>query len=105
MAELSNRDIWSGRMASWERSGLSRRAWCNRSGVNVHTFDYWRRRLREAPTPRKRKARTELVPIRVSAPSAAAPVELVLPSGVCLRVSSGADVAQVAALVRALVAC
>lgn len=105
MAESSNRDVWAGRMVSWERSGLSRSGWCDKHGVNVHTFDYWRRRLREAPVPRKREARTSLVPIVVKAAVPVEPLELVLPCGVRLRVPGGADVAQVAELVRALGAC
>jgi transposase-like protein len=105
MAGLSKQAVWAARMASWSRSGESRRAWCARHGINVHTFDYWRRRLRDFPVPRKRKARTSLVPIVVAAATAAEPLELVLPSGVRLRVPSGSDVAQAAQLVRALGAC
>lgn len=55
--------------------------------------------------PRKHKTRTALVPIMVTAPAAIEPLELLLPSGVRLRVPSGADVAAVAQLLRALGAC
>lgn len=105
MAESGKQAIWATRISSWSRSGLSRRAWCDRHGVNVHTFDYWRRRLREGPVPRKRRARTALVPIAVAAAAPEAPLELVLPSGIRLRVPSDADVARVTELVRALGAC
>lgn len=105
MGESSKQAVWAARMASWSRSGLSRRAWCDRHGVNVHTFDYWRRRLREVPLPGKRKARRSLVPIVVAAAVPVEPLELVLPGGIRLRVPSDADVARVTALVRALGAC
>ena len=102
MAESGKQEIWVERLASWSHSGLNRRAWCGKQGLNVHTFDYWRRRLRDAPALRKR---TSLVPIVLTAPVASVPLELLLPGGICLRVPSGADVAQAAALVRALGAC
>jgi transposase-like protein len=103
MAGRNKRDEWAARIAAWERSGQSRRAWCDKHGVNVHTLDYWRRRFRSEPALRKRRAR--LVPIVVAATTAAVPFAVVLPSGVQLRVPADADVAQVAALVRALQAC
>jgi hypothetical protein len=49
MSESIKQALWLSRIGSWRRSGLSRRVWCNRQGVNVHAFDYLRRRLREAP--------------------------------------------------------
>ena len=104
MAETSKQAVWVARMALWSRSGLSRGAWCARHGVNVHTFDYWRRRLRELPALRKR-AGTALVPIRVTAATAAERLEVILPSGVRLHVPGGVDVAQVAELMRALGVC
>lgn len=105
MAESSKQKIWAGRMAAWSDSGLSRSVWCGRHGINVHTFDYWRRRLRREPVSRRRRARTSLVPIKVAAVAPAEALELLLPGGVRLRVPSGADVAQAAKLVRALGAC
>lgn len=105
MSASSKQEIWVGRIASWSRSGLSRRAWCDRNGINVQTFDYWRRRLRELPALRQRKAPAALVPIVLASPAASEPVELVLPSGLRLRVPSDADAVRVATLVRALGTC
>ena len=105
MAETSKQAVWVARMALWSRSGLSRGAWCARHGVNVHTFDYWRCRLKEKPAQRKRVAGTGLVPIRVTAATAAERLEVILPSGVRLHVPGGVDVAQVAELMRALGVC
>lgn len=105
MSDSSKREVWAGRMVEWERSGLSRREWCSKHGINVHTLDYWRQQLRSEPMPRKGKARTKLVPIMVAAAAAPASIEVVLPSGIQLRVPAGADIAQVARLVHALSAC
>jgi transposase-like protein len=38
---------WLERIEAFEQSGLSRRAWCTRAGINVNTLDYWRVRLRK----------------------------------------------------------
>jgi transposase-like protein len=105
MVESSKQKIWAGRMAAWSDSGLIRSAWCDRHGINVHTFDYWRRRLLREPVSPRRRSRTSLVPITVAAAPPAEALELLLPGGVRLRVPSGADVEQAAKLVRALGAC
>jgi hypothetical protein len=46
MAKTDKQRTWAKRIAAWERSGMSRRPWCAANEANVHTFDYWRRRLR-----------------------------------------------------------
>ena len=38
--------MWSTRVAAFEASGQRRRAWCAAQGVNIHTLDYWRLKLR-----------------------------------------------------------
>lgn len=107
MADAGKREVWIRRMAAWTRSGLSRRAWCGKHGLNVHTFDYWRRRLRAEPKPRRGRRSTGkgLVPIVVAPALAVAAVELRLPDGLQLSIPPGADPAQVAALIRALQEC
>lgn len=102
MAEQSKQSMWLARIASWSRSGLSQRVWRQQHHVSVHTFDYWRRQLRGRAAGRKTRAASWRLPIVVAAPSAAVDVELVLPSGVRLRIPEGADAGHVAALVRAL---
>lgn len=101
--------LWSKRLAACERSGLSRRAWCSEHGINVHTLDYWRSRLRAQPAkPRKSKRRSQaLVPIVVSGAASALAtraIELRLPGGIELRAAS-LDARWVAALIRELRAC
>jgi hypothetical protein len=46
MSRLSKRAQWHKRVLAFERSGLTRKAWCAQAGVAVATLDYWRSRLR-----------------------------------------------------------
>ncbi|MGH8077124.1 MAG: IS66 family insertion sequence element accessory protein TnpA [Lysobacter sp.] len=103
MDKTSKREAWARRLAAFEGSGLSRRAWCKAQGVNVHTLDYWRRRLRASPA---RSA--ALVPIMVRAetsPPMSVAMMFEWPNGLRLRVPSDANVLDVAAWVRALAPC
>ena len=54
-------------VAECERSGLTRREYCQRHGIRLTTFDYYRRRARAQP----RKA-ARLVPVRIVSPEATA---------------------------------
>lgn len=42
------RQTWAARLAEQERSGLDIRSWCEREGVKVATFHYWKKRLKPA---------------------------------------------------------
>ena len=84
---------WSARITAYERSGLGRRAWCEREGVSPNTLDYWRRRLGGT------RSGSALVPIQAAVPSLV--VDVRLPGAASLRVS-GVTVAQVAELIRGL---
>jgi transposase-like protein len=98
MSEAQKRDTWAKRMRAWERSGRSRRAWCESNGVNLHTFDYWRRQLRSEPG---------LLPLVVEPVVEAAPaqVEIVLANGVVLRMPLMVDTERLVHWVRALQSC
>ena len=101
MAQLSKAQQWAKRIAAFEGSGLSRRAWCVQQGLNPHTLDYWRSRLRGAHPA---AASAALVPIMVAANDAAS-VEIALPGGTRVRASSTVDTAWLSALVRGLSGC
>jgi hypothetical protein len=45
-------------VAEYERSGLTRRRFSDRTGIAVSTLDCWRRRVRE-------RARSRIVPVRI----------------------------------------
>jgi transposase-like protein len=91
----SSRGTWERRVAALRRSGLSQREFARRHDLNVLTLRSWIYRLRrEAPE-------TRLLPVRV-AEGTRAGVELVLPSGVLVRLASGTPAEEVAAIARAL---
>jgi transposase-like protein len=92
----TKRDLWIKRMQAWERSGQTRAAFCRARGVNRHTFDYWRRLLREASGA--------LVPVVVDDMVSAA-IQIALPNGVRLQIAVGTDAAQVGKLVAVLRSC
>ena len=98
-------DLWRQRLRRFEQSGLSAGAFCAKEGVSAPSLYAWRRRLRQRPAvpsiplapPPADGAR--LVPVRLLP---AAPVEVVLPGGLVLRLTTGCDLDFVRSLVAAL---
>ena len=88
----STRRLWQQRLERCRHSGLSIPAFCDREGISPASFYAWRRRLHHDPTPPAADA-PRLVPVRLVTPPVGAPVELLLPSGVVLRLSPDADLA------------
>jgi hypothetical protein len=109
MDRKSNQLQWRQRVAAFERSGLSRDAWCVAQGLKVCTLDYWRKRL-QARTKMERKAASQsLLPIvvRSGEPEAASAttVVLILRSGVRLSAPAGVGATWLACLLREIGAC
>jgi hypothetical protein len=95
--------FWRDTIAAWKESGQSIRAFCAARGVAEATFFARRREL----TGREQSPRSIATP--VPTPSFAAVrvipdprIEIVLPGGLLVRVSVGADPASIARLVAAL---
>lgn len=76
-----SRADWERVVSSFERSGLSRKAFCEQASVSTSSFDYWRRKL-AAKTP----GFIELPPIERGA---AWEIELDLGGGMALRLRRG----------------
>jgi hypothetical protein len=86
-------------LVAFAASGMTQRAFAQREGINYFTFATWLRKKRlAAMAPVTKPA---FVEVGLPAPRAPAPsrLEVVLPDGVIIRGSQGAEVA---ALVRAL---
>lgn len=59
-------------LKEWEASGLSRRVFCEKRGIAVTTFDYWRRELASLP---------EMVKVEVAGGPAESGFSLLLGNG------------------------
>lgn len=101
MDRASKAALWSKRVRAFERSGLTRRAWCLQEGVALSSLDYWRRRLRIEET------KQTLVPIVVADVSSlrgsTAPgvIELEF-AGVRMRADAGVDANWLCSVLRGL---
>lgn len=103
--DLVKQRWWDQHREQWQRSGLTRRAYCEREGLSLASFDYWRytrsadAARSEAPTALKPLT---AVPIAVRAPSSNSTFTLHSPSGwrLCLPLDIG--VASLALLLQSL---
>ncbi len=41
----SKADLWSDRVSAFQKSGLSRKDWCQQNGIPQSTFSYWMRKI------------------------------------------------------------
>ena len=98
---------WRTTFAMWRSSGLSVAAFCRSRDLNLSSFYRWRKILDDLARPAESLPRSEpdslpcpsFVPVRVI-PDAV--IEVILPSGVQLRVPLSVDAPQLARLVLAL---
>jgi hypothetical protein len=96
---------WRTIFTTWRSSGLSVAEFCRSRDLNLSSFYRWRKILDDLDRPFATRHRPDpllpqsFVPVRVI-PDAV--VEVILPSGVQLRVPLSADAPQLARLVRAL---
>jgi hypothetical protein len=123
MAQGKRRDLklegrWRQALGRYERSGLTAREFCQRAGLKESVFHFWKRELarrdteRPAPqsggrsgTHRPGPARRlpSLVPVSIGpAMPPAAPVEVLLPQGLRVRVGSGCEEALLRMVLSAL---
>ncbi|HWS25516.1 MAG TPA: hypothetical protein VN259_02985 [Xanthomonadales bacterium] len=91
---MSKEKMWAKRMQAFERSGLSRRAWCAQEKVPLSTLDYWRLRLRRSAAP-------VLVPVVVDSVPVAKQIEITL-GDVQLRLPVGVDAEWLCSVLRGL---
>jgi hypothetical protein len=86
----TTRDKWAKRVEAWKRSGVPIEKYAARLGINPKSLAWWKWQLASKPA-RKRQAVaaasfTPLTFVEVKASEKAVGLELVLSSGVCVRV-------------------
>jgi hypothetical protein len=91
---------WRDLLDQWQRSNQTIRMFCDEHHISEASFYSWRGELARRDREQvEAKSQPTFVPVQVLANS---PIEVVLPSGVVLRVPTGADPTLVAQLVAAL---
>jgi transposase-like protein len=96
-AQLEQR--WRQLVDQWRRSKQTVRAFCHTHQLSEASFYAWRRTLAQRAHGSPVTTPPAFVPVQVVV---AAPLEVVLPSGVVIRVPTGADTQVVVQLVAAL---
>jgi hypothetical protein len=99
--ELKPERFWRDLIDRWKTSGQSIAAFCAAQRVSQATFYAWRKRL----TSHSPRTTSPPSPTSTFAPMRIVPdptAEVILPSGLVVRVPVGADAAAVARLVTAL---
>jgi hypothetical protein len=94
------RQAWVERLARFAASGQTAAQFCAAEAVAVASLYHWKRRLAAPAPPAAPPDAPRLLPVRLA--PAAAPLELLLPSGAILRVGPGADPDALATLLRLL---
>jgi hypothetical protein len=112
----TSRETWAKRVEQWKDSGLSGPEFAQELGISAHSLSWWKWRLRadarkaaspEAMKrrPRRRRAAKIASPItfvEMPSPALRESLEVVLLTGVRIRVPSEFDAGAVARLVEAL---
>lgn len=89
-SRAATRAAWVDRLQRFAVSGLSAAQFCAQEGVSLPSFYSWKRRLgRESLDPGMEGSGPRLLPVRLHDPCSG--IELLLPTGVVLRVAAGAD--------------
>jgi transposase-like protein len=78
---------------------MAAKAFCREQGLCAHTFYMWRKRLRQADTPRFALVKTKSVR---AAATAEPGLEIVFANGERLRISRGVDAATLRATLEAM---
>lgn len=96
MANKEREQLWKERVAQWQASGLSQRAYAVKEGFSIRQVGYWVRRLTKA------QGVPALLPVRVAPPAALATINLRSERGWSLTLPSDVPAGWLAELMRAL---
>jgi len=65
-ADLQKVEHWRHNIESYKTSGLTRKAFCRKHRLNVHTLDYWRKKLKSIPAVSDTKNKNDFIQLQVS---------------------------------------
>lgn len=97
--ERADRETWAKRVERWKDSGLSAAQFAAEIGVSAKALSWWKWQLSKGdkakPAQRRAKPRkvalSPMTFVEVGTPAQPAALEIVLPSGVRIRVSAQVD--------------
>jgi hypothetical protein len=95
---VRRREHWQELLRRWQASGLSQAQSCQRRGIPIWRFTWWKRRLGAEGVDRG----SSFVPVQVAAPPPAGELELTLRGGRVLRFGADVEAARLAGIVAAL---
>jgi hypothetical protein len=98
----ATREVWMERLARFADTGLTVAQFCAREAISVPSFYSWKRRISAQANPQDATADRPLPLLPVRLQPLAPLVELVLPTGLVLRLPSGCDLDWVRSLVASL---
>lgn len=81
-AELT--EYWQQRVAGWQASGQSQKAFCEANDLNFHQFGYWRRKLLNRAEARRQKD-SDFVPVTLRTQTVPTSLSIQLPNGLMLQ--------------------
>ena len=82
---------WLDVVRRWQQSRLTVREFCRRHRLGEVSFYFWRRTLRERGLWPEIGEAPSFLPVHVEPESPPAPLELVLPEGLVVRLTAGFD--------------
>ena len=95
--------FWREQLRAQQVSGQGVREFCNRAGLSIPSFYWWRREVRIRDARRAARQRPKFVPVRMTPrPARDSAVEVVLAGDRLVRVGSGFDSDHLRAVVAAL---
>jgi hypothetical protein len=89
------REKWAAHVQRWRASGLTAGEFARRVGINAGTLRWWSSRLKRAPLEGTKAAMSPLTFVEVTRAVQSDPIEVVLPSGVRLRIPPDFEAAAV----------
>ncbi len=99
--ERRSRGWWADTVARWKSSGLTAEQFATGENLQVRTLRWWSSELQRGTVHTHGSSGAEPIEIAVEAAAVAGAIEIAV-GDVIVRYRSGADVAYVASLVRAL---